>query len=512
MGLGITESCASLLIMHSESSIIRRPSAIRYFFSLCFICVALCGLLRAAFTQASQTNTEQVIAFLRTQQYSEALQLTDSLLESSPRDCQLLSLRGLALHGVDKTDQAVASFKRALQYCPENVLALKGAAQIEYDRRRPDAIKLLAAVLAIRPNDIESHAMLAALYRAQENCKAALPHFQASKAIFSAHPQLLQGYAFCLARLGEYPEAAASYKELLAARSDPTDIYNYALVQWKMRETKAALETLQPLLKMQENESALSLGARLAEETGDTPQAVALLHSAILLQPKNTENYLRFAEIAFNHKSFQVGIDMVNAGLTQLPDDARLYLARGVLEVQVSHFDEALADFKHAHQLKPQMSLAMDAIGIMQSQQHKATMSFDLLQREVKLHPDDSLLWYLYAEAISNLYTGNDQLEKAIEAAKRSVSLDRGYAPAHDMLALLYLRSKQPLLAANEAEAALKIHPNDDTALYHEIMAYRRLGRNDKVQELVPVLEKLRAQNAEQNAQQHYMLKEEQTH
>ena len=381
--------------------------------------------------------------------------------------------------------RAVQAFDEALQYCPNDLLALEGAAQIEYARRQPDAIELLQRILAIRPDDITTHAMLASLYRSRKRCKAALPHFEASRALFSSHPQLQQGFSFCLAKTGDYTGAVANYKDVLASHPNDAARYNLAISQWKLHDAKGALDTLQPLLKDRDNETALVLGSRIAEDAGDTPQSVELLRAAIVLQPKNIDNYLNFAQLAFNHNSSHVGIDMLNAGLTQLPDATRLYVARGVMEVQVSQFDRAIADFERAHHLDPQLSLAMDAIGVMQSQQHNSAASLNLFRQQARLHPNDGLLQYLYAEALSESDASGETRKEAIAAAERSVAIDPGYEPAHDLLAVLYLRANQPDRALAEAKMALKIHPADETALYQEIMASRKLHDTSAVRKLV---------------------------
>ncbi len=98
-----------------------------------------------------------------------------------------------------------------------------------------------------------------------------------------------------------------------------TSRYNLAIVLWKLQQPKQALDALEPLLKSGNDETALVLGSQIAEEAGDTPQAVQLLRSAIVLDPKKLDNYLNFAEIAFNHSSSAVGIDMLNFGIGQLP-------------------------------------------------------------------------------------------------------------------------------------------------------------------------------------------------
>lgn len=445
---------------------------------------------------------------LRSGNYQQALDTADRLLARTPHDCRILSLRGIALKSMNRGDEAATSFGQALKYCPNDLLALEGAAEVEYARRQPDAEELLKRLLAIRPADETANAMLASFYQTHHQCEAALPHFEAGRALFASHPGMAQGYAYCLAETSHYQQAADAYRSILAAGPDSTARYDLALMEWKLQDAKGALVTLQPLLAGDPSEQVLALGSRLAEETGDTPRAVDLLRKAILKAPRNVENYLDFAQIAFNHHSFQVGIDMLDAGLKQLPAAAPLYVARGVLEVQLSQSDKAVGDFKQAHELEPQLSLAMDAIGIVESQKYKPAAALELFQREAQLHPRDSLLAYLYAEALADS-DAPESAQKAIAAAERSVAIDPGYAPARDLLAVLWLRVNQPKRALEEAEAALKIQPDDDTALYHVIMARRKLGQTEGLQKLVQQFAAMRTQNAQKKrASRHYVLEE----
>ena len=200
---------------------------------------------------------------------------------------------------------------------------------------------------------------------------------------------------------------------------------------------------------------------------------------------------------------------MLDAGLGRLPTSAPLYVARGVLKVQLSESDAAIADFEQAHRLDPKLSFAVDAVGMMQSQQHQGANSLTLFETEAKLHPDDPLLQYLLAEQMSESASDETQLAAAINAGKRATVLDPGYQAAHDLLAVLYLRAKQPELAIVEAELALAQDPTDQAALYQEIMARRRSGDTRELQALTERFDQARKENArrQQNADR-YRLQE----
>lgn len=230
------------------------------------------------------------------------------------------------------------------------------------------------------------------------------------------------------------------------------------------------------------------------------------LRTAILKDPTNAANYLLFAAISFNHASWQVGIDMVNTGLGQMPGSARLFLARGVLEVQLSRYDAALSDFQKAHALDPQLSFVQDAMGVMRSQQHDASGSLAIFQKQAAQHPQDALLQYLYAEALSQAAPDNtgQNLTRAIAAARKSLQLEPDYQPARDLLCTLLLEAKNYSEVVRQAEIALKNDPTDQSALYEQMQAERRLGNNTAVAAMVQRLGDLKKQ--ERNRQAQYLL------
>ena len=438
-----------------------------------------------------------MIGELKSGNYEEALALAADALRLRPRDCELLSLKAVALTGVGDAEAALKSFQQALNSCPAYLPALEGAAQIDYARRSPEAVPLLTRALTVQPGNLTAHAMLASALESQGKCADALVHFEASKPLFPSRPDLLQAYGSCLAKIGDVKAALDQYLLLLATNPDDNIRYDVALLQWKTHADADALHTLAPLITAGHNEAALALAARIYEHLGDTPKAVDLLRSAILLAPGHAENYLDFADIAFAHKSFQVGVDMLNAGLQRLPGEAALYVARGVLEVQLSQSNAAIADFEQAHHLDPALSFAVDAMGIMQNQQHQKGQSLALFESQAKLHPDDPLLQYLLAEQLSETATGpaSADLEAAITAARRASTLDPRYKAAHDLLAVLYLRSKRPELAIKEAELALAQDPTDQDALYQEILATRRSGNPSKLPGLLARFDEVRKEN-----------------
>jgi tetratricopeptide (TPR) repeat protein len=489
--------------IHTTSRSQRPTRAFVSLIVLFFIFIPQAGLGQA------NADSDKILQALRSKDYPAAVSLADSVLAAHPRDCRVLSMRGLALRGEGRLDDSLRSFRQALDACPRFVPALEGAAQIEYARRSPDAVPLLEQLISVNPENPTAHAMLAVLQWQRGDCAAAVPHFEKGLSLVQKNPEAEREYAACLLAQGDANRSVDLYRQLMEQSPDPAIRMQFAVALWRAKRLDEALAALSPLVENgSTNSRALAIAAQVAEEKGGTPQAIAWLRQAILANPSIVNNYVLFATFAFNHNSFQVGVDMVNAGLRVLPTAAPLYLARGVLRVQLSQVEAALDDFQEAHRLDPHLSFAEDAIGMIHSQQHDNRGSLEIFREHAEKNPRDPLLQYLYAEAlVESPDSGKREVQaEAIRAASQAVKLEPDYQPARDLLARLYLRAGNASAARQQAEEALKRNPDDTVALYQKMMADRSLGQKGEIDALVARLKQLK--QSEQETKTRYLLEE----
>jgi tetratricopeptide (TPR) repeat protein len=469
-------------------------------------------LLPAQLTAQLQGDDANAVAHeLQQNNNAQAVATADKILTTRPADCRVLTLRGIALSREGQTISAQDSFDRALRSCPASLPALEGAAQIAYSNHSPAAAGLLHRILLLQPDDQTSHAMLGSLSFQHGDCAGAIEHFERSLPLVEKSVEAQREMGSCLFSQGEQQKAVEVFQRI--AQQDPSEknLLQLAFVEWKSKDLDGALSTLQPLLTSNSDSKAFSLAAQVAEDKGDTPRAVEWLRTALVQDPGNVANYLLFAAISFNHASYQVGIDVVDSGIRQSPDAAKLYLARGVLQVQLSRYGEAVGDFERAHALDPKLSFVADAMGMIRSQQHDWAGSLEIFKQEAVEHPQDPLLQYLYAEALSH-ENGSDSEQnssKAIAAVKKALELEPGYQPARDLLCTLLLKTDQFNQVIDQAGIALQRDPTDQAALYQEIQAQRRLGNKAALQTLVKRLEELKRQ--QQVAQAQYLLEDANT-
>jgi tetratricopeptide (TPR) repeat protein len=462
-----------------------------------------------SFAQQPSAQKQEIYNLIAAHRFQQAEQAAVTYLSATPGDCSVNVLLGLALRGEAKLEPAFHAFQTAMSQCPQNLAAVEGAAETAFLLKSPEAKGLVTQVTKLRPADETAYAMLGAIDAREGDCAGAVENYAKAPALVHESAAALRQYGGCLVSLDRPADAVPLLTRLLVLQNNSTNRIALARAQAAVKDRLAALATLQPLLGADAQDSwAFLLAAELAEADNRTPQAVEWYRKAIELNPRNVTAYLAFSEMSFNHGAFKVGVDFLTLGIQQLPSEARLYLARGVLEEQMTQMDAALRDFEEAHRLDPQLSFAQDAMGMLFSQQHDSAAALALFAQQSQLHPDDPLLQYLYAEALSQVENPDQKTtEKAIATAQRAVQLEPSYQPARDLLCVLLLRHNDLEGVIAQAEEATKRDPYDEVALYQELLAERKLNHPDRTAILVKQFKEAKAHN--QEAKTKYILQEE---
>jgi len=462
--------------------------------------------LSSTLAQTGGDTVASITSALRARNFDTALRLLQPALKQNPKNAQLWTLQGIAFSDEGHEKEALASFRNALRISPEYLPALEGAAQLEYKAGSAAAIPLLQHVLQLRPDDPTSHAMLAVLFCKRADCAAAVRHFEQSGLLLESEPSALQQYGACLVRLKQLDKAISIFSRLVTTDSNTGEArYHLAIVQLLAERPKDAIDTLAPLLQVDDpSVSTLHLAASAYEASGDTPQAVRLLREAIVSDPRNVDLYIDFANLSMDHQSFQAGVAMMNSGLTLQPNAAPLYLARGVLYVQMAQYEEAEADFDKADALDPKHAIGSAAMGLAAVQKNDPDQALATVLSKLEKKPNDAYLLYLRADILNQKgpEVGSPEFQMALRSALKAVWLQPGLGVGYDLLARLYLQMGKNREAIVASRKALNIDPKDQAAVYHLIQALRKTGDRTELPDLLKRLAQLR-QDATKQEEQH---------
>jgi len=484
----------------------RRPHILIFLRSvIALFLLTICAVAAMAQTGADANSIGAIQTALQARDNEQALTLIHTQLQVWPKDVRLWALQGIALTQLGRNREALAAYNKALAIAPDYLAALEGAAELEYKAGSARAVPLLNRILKVRPDEPTTHAMLAALAYKKHDCAAAVEHFQKSAPVLSSQPTALEEYGACLMDLQKPDQAVPVFEQILALLpNDAHARYNLAVAQFTAQHSPDAITTLEPLLDASEPDpDVLDLASAAYEEIGDTPRAVNLLRQAIVANPHKVKYYVDFAALSYKHESFQVGVEMIDAGLAQLPKAAPLYIARGILFIQMGQFEKGQSDFEAANRLDPGQASAAVAEGLAQMQSSNLDQALKTVETELKAHPNDAFLHYLKAEIISQggPAVGSAEFNDAVKAASRAVRLQPDFPLARNVLGNLYLQSGQNEKAIEQCRVVLRENPSDQIAVYHLLLALRKI--NDPMGEvpaLVKRLAELRTQLQQQEA------------
>jgi len=435
--------------------------------------VILCArLAQPASAQAPLPTIESTIEALRAHEYPKALEMAQALVQAQPRDPKAWTLKGAALSGLGQVEEALRAYHRALELQPDYLAALEGAAQLEYQAGSPQAKESLERILRFDPANETAHSMLASLAFRQMQCATVVWHYERAQSAIAKNPAALMQFGVCLVNTRKLEDARPVFERLLALQPDDWhNRYNLGLIQYLTQQYPASIQTLQPLVNgTAPEEEALNLIAAAYEANHETPSAAAALRRATVIAPKDVRNYLDLATLCMDHLSFQVGVDIVTAGLKVLPDSPELYTERAVLYAQLMKYDEAEADFETANQLQPQQAFASVGLGIALLERNDTQRSLEVIRARLKGSPDEPTLNYLLAEVLARrgAAPGTPEFQEAEAAAQRAVKAKPAFAPAHDVLSRLYLRAGDGARSITESRLALRLDPTERAASQRE--------------------------------------------
>ena len=444
---------------------------LRFLPALALVCVAL----------GVQADLGQAF---REGRYDTALAIADRMLKERPRDPMLWTARGMALAGLRRQGDSLASFDKALTIAPGYVPALKGAAQAAYRAASPRAGAYLDRLLELTPEDATAHAMAGALAFEARRCAGAIRHFERGGEAVEGSEVAISQYGACLLESGRAAESVPLFERALRRFPESRDLrFNLALSQMQAKQPEAASASLAPLVASgRADAGTLNLLAAAQDAAGQLAQAIRSLERAVQLAPGDERNYMDLATLSLEHENASLAVEYADAGLRRLPGSARLYTVRGIARAQTGQIDAAEADFDLAARLSPDQAYASVAMSVLYRQRDELDKAAALLRDKLRGAPNDPTLNYLLADSLLRIGVepGEPRFEEARDALQRALKAKPEESKALARLGKLYLKEGRVPEAVQTLERAVRIDPMDRMALNQLLISLRRAGRSEQ--------------------------------
>ena len=303
-----------------------------------------------------------------------------------------------------------------------------------------------------------------------------------------------------LTREGRFQQAVPHF---LSARGRVAETFalefNLALGYVGTHEYRQAVQILTHLGGARPSAEVDNLLAQALIGDRQPEPALQALQDAAQLSPKNEKLYLLVSEACLDEGFYELGIQVLEIGLRNLPESAALHFQRGLFRSQMEERDLANRDFELAQRFSPGSDIAYIAAA------QQAFLSGDV-QKVIRTAREGisrghthCLLLTMLGEAL--LRAGAtpatpDEFGEAQEALERAVAERPGYSSAHIALGRIYLARQRMEEAVTQLESARQLDPRN-RALYSALAtAYRRSGQAEKAREALAALAELNRQEA----------------
>jgi len=307
-------------------------------------------------TSNSAQTLQEAFALHQANRLDEAEPLYRSLLETNPREFNVLHLLGLVCYQTGRIDEADQLMSQALRLEPRDASALSNHGLVLLRLGKADAaVRRLAEAIAIDPDARSSRANYAsalnAAGRADEACEVA-------HRLTVEFPDFAE--AFCAlgqaqSLLGRHEEAAANFKHALSLASANVDTLAgltaclFALGQpEEARNYAAQLQALAP-----NSLPALLLRAREFEEAKDLENALTTLDAALEFNAHSAELQIARCKLLGKLERAQEALDAADAAIAIAPGDAEAIFVRGLSLEAMLDFSGALREYQRVIEIDP---------------------------------------------------------------------------------------------------------------------------------------------------------------
>lgn len=422
---------------------------------------------------------QDVAGALAQGRFEQALAAVQPQIEADPGNPRLWTMKGIALDGLGRFPEALVSFERALAISPKMLSALEGAAEAAYRVQDPRANSFLTRILKQDAGNQTAHAMAGSLAFEAGDCAQAVTHFQAARAYIDSDSAALFRLAACLMKTGQAQSSAGIFSELLARNpGDATFLYDKALAQREADQIEPAIQTLRELLEPGRGDAdGLNLLGSLYRQAARPQEAIQALRRATEVAPRDERNYIDLATLCMDHQSAALALEVIDAGLHNVPASARLHVAKGAILAQLGKPDEAEREFEQANSVSSDQLYGSLGLSTLYEETRRTDDAVTLLRTRLQSTPGDYRLNYLLADTLLRAASPDPAGDaEALAALLRSTRAKPDFAKAHSALGKLYLKSGNIKAATEELRTAVRLDPLDRTGLNQLVLALRRQG------------------------------------
>jgi predicted Zn-dependent protease len=226
---------------------------------------------------------------------------------------------------------------------------------------------------------------------------------------------------------------------------------------------------------------------------GKPQPAIKALEAAAAQSPTDEKLYALVADACNDYKQYELGLQVVNLGLTKLPQSPRLHYERALFLAQLDRFEEAKPEFERAVSLQPEGDIAYLAMVQEALYEDRIPDAVRLARQGIAAGNRNAVLLSLLGTVLlhAGAVPGQPEFAEARTALETSVSERPNNSSAQIALGNLYLLDNKLDDAVTHLEIGRRLEPRNPEVYSHLANAYQRLGERQKAQEMLAILGQL---------------------
>ncbi len=453
--------------------------------------------------EAQESPAAQAQALLKAGKADSALPILLELHRAEPSNPNLCQQIGLAYTQLNDLAHAEKFYREAVRLNPQFYAARKNLGTVLWflNRRGESEREFLPVTKAV-PADPVPHLYLGLAAAGRHEFAQAKEQFKRAGTLASDNAEVVQPVLESYLATHDLTFPTTILEQLThAADPDWETLSRVGGLFLQYQYYAQAINAYEKIISAhKESAGTLRLIAEAYDGQHKPELAYAAYSRAIEMDPNSEDGYLELAEFSSAHANNNYALQVVARGLEHLPQSPQLWFEQGILLALTSN--RTKASFLEASRLKPDWNLPLLALGISALESGNAVEAASMFEKARTVDPRDARAWYLYALALSR--KGIDNAENrisAIAALRKAIQLDPKDPASHALLGRFELATGNTAAASREWHTALKIDPDNPTALYQLSLLYRREGEAEQAQQLLQRFQKVKTKKRAEDTQ-----------
>jgi tetratricopeptide (TPR) repeat protein/capsular polysaccharide biosynthesis protein len=325
-----------------------------------------------------EASTNTIKFYLAQGNWSEAIAVSNQVLEQNPNCLEVYILLGKALAHQGKPGEAIVAYQK---------------------------------VLGSNLNQAEVHTELGILYSKQQELVKAAWHYQQALFLRPKWAELHYNLAVVLHQLGDWEGAIATYRRAIAFKPNYPNVYfNLGVLHDQRGELEAAIENYHQAINLQPNyvKAYSNLGSTLAKQKKFTA-AIEIYQQGLRLDPTWATLHNNLGQVFWFNEQPERALASFEVAIALEPNMGLAYHNLGKLWQQQGNYSKAIECFQQVIELEPNNIWAYSHCAEVLLTKDNFSLAIEYLRNAIALQPT---FVEAYCQRMKVL-TGKDLLEKA---------------------------------------------------------------------------------------------------